>query len=161
VVPAENILLRNATTKKCAGLPGTDKGKIDGRVQQYACNESPQGNQRWNLEVTEPDKGPGGHPLFLIRNVKDQLCVDLPYYGAAAVRSPITEYTCDGTTRDNQLWWIDKQPSGAYWIRNFASNNKCLDVAGYSTGGDGTNLTLFDCSNTDDQEWDVVKPSEG
>jgi hypothetical protein len=34
-------------------------------------------------------------------------------------------------------------------------------VAGYSTGGDGTKLTLFNCTNTDDQEWRIVHPSEG
>ncbi len=48
----------------------------------------------------------------------------------------ITEFTCDGTTADNQLWWLDKQASGGYWIRNFASNNKCLDVTATAPGGD-------------------------
>lgn len=104
--------------------------------------------------------GPGGAPLFLIRNVKDQLCMDLPYNGAQPIRTGITEFTCDGTTGDNQLWWIQKQDSGAYWIRNFASNNKCLDVGGYSDGGVGTRLTLFDCSNTDDQEWQIIHPAK-
>jgi hypothetical protein len=72
------------------------------------------------------------------------------------VQTPLTEYTCDGTTADNQLWWLDKQQSGAYWIRNFASDNKCLNVEGFSTGGDKTRLTLYHCSNTDDQEWEIV-----
>ncbi|MFI1172619.1 RICIN domain-containing protein [Streptomyces melanogenes] len=160
VVPAENIMLRNTTTKMCAELPGRDKGELNGPVQQSTCTETGD-NQNWNLEVTVPKGGPGGAPLFLIRNVKDQLCMDLPYNGAQPIRTGITEFTCDGTTGDNQLWWIDKQDSGAYWIRNFASNNKCLDVGGYSDGGVGTRLTLFDCSNTDDQEWQIVHPSKG
>lgn len=160
VVPAENILLRNTTTKMCAELPGHDKGQLNGPVQQATCHETGD-NQNWNLEVTDPKGGPGGQPLFLIRNVKDQLCMDLPYYGAQPVRTGITEFTCDGTTADNQLWWIQKQDSGAYWIRNFASNNKCLDVGGYSDGGVGARLTIFDCSNTDDQEWQVIHPAKG
>ncbi|GAA0587893.1 RICIN domain-containing protein [Streptomyces crystallinus] len=160
VVPATDILLRNTTTKMCADIPGRDKGQLAGPVNQAPCNETGD-NQNWNLEVTLPKGGPGGEPLFLIRNVKDQLCMDLPNYGAEPVRTGIAEFTCDGTTADNQLWWIQKQDSGAYWIRNFASNNKCLDVSGYSDGGVGARLTLFDCSNTDDQEWQIVHPNKG
>ncbi|MFJ9250276.1 RICIN domain-containing protein [Streptomyces sp. NPDC101776] len=159
VVPASDILLRNTTTKKCADLPGNDAGTSNGPVREYTCTESTADNQLWNLEVRYAKDGPGSTALFQIRNVKDQLCMDLPDFGSAKLSSPITEYTCDGTKADNQLWWIDEQPSGAYWIRNFASNNLCLDVAGYSTGGNDTNLTLFYCSNTDDQEWQIVHPS--
>ncbi|MER7837369.1 RICIN domain-containing protein, partial [Streptomyces sp. NPDC096040] len=159
VVPANNVLLLNTTTKKCADIPGYEKGTSGGPVREYTCNETTADNQRWNLEVRYAKGGPGSAALFQIRNVKDQLCMDLPNYGSAALSSPITEYKCDGTKADNQLWWIDKQPSGAYWIRNFASDNLCLDVAGYSTGGNDTNLTLYHCSNTDDQEWKIVRPS--
>ncbi|MGX5212293.1 RICIN domain-containing protein [Streptomyces violaceus] len=157
-VPAMNVLLYNPTTKKCATAP---ENKADKPVKQFTCDETQQDNQRWNLEVKYKNKGPGGHALFQIRNVKDQLCMDLPNFGAAPVPSGITEFPCAGTMQDNQLWWIDKQESGAYWIRNYASNSKCLDVSGYSTGGDGSNLTLFHCSNTDDQEWKIVQPSDG
>ncbi|MFD9794617.1 RICIN domain-containing protein [Streptomyces sp. NPDC059070] len=159
IVPATDIMLRNTTTKMCAELPGHGKGELNGPVQQSTCNETGD-NQIWNLEVSDPKGGPGGVPLFVIRNVTDQLCMDLPYNGAAPVTTPITEFTCNTTTGDNQLWWIQKQDSGAYWIRNFASDNKCLDVAGMSDGGVDAKLTLFDCTNTDDQEWQVVHPSK-
>ncbi|MGW0846076.1 RICIN domain-containing protein, partial [Streptomyces sp. NPDC002787] len=159
VLPASNVMLWNPTTKMCASLPQPEGQAVD-RVKQSTCDESATGDQRWNLEVKYPRLGPGGAPLFQIRNVKNQLCVDLSDYGAKPIRSPILEYPCDGTTADNQLWWLDKQESGYYWIRNYASDNECLDVAGYSTGGDGTNLTLFTCSNTDDQEWRIIRPSE-
>ncbi|MFS8200431.1 RICIN domain-containing protein [Streptomyces sp. CWNU-52B] len=160
VVPASDILLWNTTTKKCADIPGTDKGEVNGVVQQDQCNESTDDNQIWNLEQRYPKLGPGGSVLFQIRNVKDQLCMDLPGRGAQPVRTPINEADCTGTTEDNQLWWVDKQESGDYWIRNYASNNKCLDVSGYSTGVNNTKLTLFDCSNTDDQEWQIRHPSD-
>ncbi|WP_406438207.1 RICIN domain-containing protein [Streptomyces sp. NBC_00631] len=159
VVPATNILLRNTTTKKCADVPGYGNGTSNGPVREYTCDETTNDNQLWNLEVRYAKGGPGSAALFQIRNAKDQLCMDLPNYGSAKLSSPITEYKCDGTKADNQLWWIDKQPSGAYWIRNFASDNLCLDVAGFSTGGNDTNLTLYYCSNTDDQEWQIVHPS--
>ncbi|MFD9316149.1 RICIN domain-containing protein [Streptomyces sp. NPDC060053] len=160
VLPASDVMLRDTTTKMCADLPAADDADSAGRVVQDTCDENTADTQRWNLEVRYPKLGPGGSALFQIRNVKDQLCVDLPDYGAKPIRSPILEYTCAGTTSDNQLWWLDKQDSGAYWIRNYASNNACLDVAGYSTGGKGTDLTLFTCSNTDDQEWQIIHPSD-
>ncbi|MEU2773265.1 RICIN domain-containing protein [Streptomyces sp. NPDC007162] len=159
VVPATNILLRDTTTKKCADIPGYGNGTSDGPVREFTCDETTADNQLWDLEVRYPKGGPGSAALFQIRNAKDQLCMDLPGYGSAKLSSPITEYKCDGTKADNQLWWVDKQPSGAYWIRNFASDNLCLDVAGFSTGGNDTNLTLYYCSNTDDQEWGIVRPS--
>ncbi|MEV7324188.1 RICIN domain-containing protein [Streptomyces sp. NPDC093970] len=159
VVPAYNVLLRNTTTKKCVDIPGYEKGTSNGPVREYTCNETTADNQLWNLEVRYPKDGPGSAALFQIRNVKDQLCMDLPYNGPAALSTPITEFKCDGTKNDNQLWWIEKTPSGAYWIRNFASDNLCLDVAGTSTGGNDTDLTLFNCSVSDDQEWHIVHPS--
>ncbi|WP_314219855.1 RICIN domain-containing protein [Streptomyces zaehneri] len=160
VLPASDIMLRNPTTKMCADLPAGDDADSAGRVVQATCDENTAGSQRWNLEVKYPKLGPGGTALFQIRNVEDQLCVDLPDYGAKPIRSPILEYACAGTTADNQLWWLDKQDDGNYWIRNYAGNNACLDVAGYSTGGNGEHLTLFTCSNTDDQEWQIIRPSE-
>ncbi|MDQ1037713.1 hypothetical protein QFZ75_004129 [Streptomyces sp. V3I8] len=161
VVPATEILLRNPTTKMCADLPGREKGKATGRVQQATCTgKTEEDNQLWNLEVRYPELGPGGTALFQIRNVKDQLCMDLPNAGAQPVQVGIYESECAGTPADNDLWWIDKQESGAYWIRNFASNNKCLDVAGFSTGGVDAHLTLYHCSNSDDQEWQIIHPSE-
>ncbi|MFE5111336.1 RICIN domain-containing protein [Streptomyces sp. NPDC056663] len=158
VVPATKVLLRNTTTKKCADIPGYEKGKVNGKVYEYTCDGTDQNNQLWNLEVKYPKGGPGGSPLFVIRNAKDGLCMDLPGYGAAPIKSDLTEFTCNGAMTSNMLWWLDKQKSGAYWIRNFASNNKCLDVAGFSTGKDFTNLTLYDCSNNDDQEWQIIHP---
>lgn len=161
VVPASNILLRNATTNMCAELPGREKGQINGAVQQSVCDETDADNQIWNLEVKDPKLGPGGTALFQIRNVKDQFCMDLGEYGARPIGTPIAEFTCDGTTADNQLWWIQKQKSGDYWIRNYASNNKCLDVAGWSDGGVGAKLTISNCTNTDDQEWKIIHPEKG
>ncbi|WP_328498939.1 RICIN domain-containing protein [Streptomyces sp. NBC_00414] len=161
VVPANNVLLRNTGTKRCADIPGNGKGVKDGRVQQFTCDESTDGNQLWDLEVRYPELGPDGSPLFQIRNVKDQLCMDLPGSGAQPIHAAISESDCAGTTDDNQLWWIDKQDSGAYWIRNFASKGKCLEVGGNRSSADNTRLLIFYCTNTDDQEWQIIQPAAG
>ncbi|MFD7031398.1 RICIN domain-containing protein [Streptomyces sp. NPDC059917] len=159
VVPAAKVLLRNAATRMCADLPGTDKGRINEVVQQAGCVGTTADNQLWNLEVKYPELGPGGTPLFQIRNVKDQLCMDLGEYDGRPVGTGIGEFTCDGTTADNQLWWIAPQESGDYWIRNYASNNKCLNVKGGSAVND--RLDISDCTNTGNQEWKIVHPRTG
>ncbi|MCX4405163.1 MULTISPECIES: RICIN domain-containing protein [unclassified Streptomyces] len=158
-LPATNIVLRNPTTKKCADIPGYDKGSVNGPVREFTCDGTTHDNQLWNLEVREKGGGPEKSDLFQIRNVKDQMCMDLPDYGAKPAQTGVFEFQCDGTTADNQLWWLDKQDDGHYWIRNYSSNHLCLDVAGFSTGGNDTPLTIYYCSKTDDQEWDIVHPS--
>ncbi|QKW09309.1 ricin-type beta-trefoil lectin domain protein [Streptomyces sp. NA04227] len=157
VVPAENVVLRNTTTKLCAELPGFDKGEINGPVQQSVCDETDKDNQLWNLEVKYPKLGPGGTALFQIRNVKDEFCMDLGEYDGRPAGTKIAEFTCDGTTADNQLWWIEKQESGDYWIRNYASNNKCLGVEGKSDGVVNTPLNIAECANSDDHEWKIIR----
>ncbi|MCQ4198333.1 RICIN domain-containing protein, partial [Streptomyces parvulus] len=158
VVPAMNVMLRNATTKMCADIPGREKGQINGIVQQANCHEEGD-NQYWNLEVKYPKGGPGGVPLFQIRNVADKFCMDLGEYDGRPVGTGIGEFHCDGTLADNQLWWIQKQESGDYWIRNYASNHKCLNVKGQN-GGTETPLNISDCTNTDDQEWKIIHPNK-
>ncbi|MFJ7768865.1 RICIN domain-containing protein [Streptomyces sp. NPDC097107] len=154
VVPAENVLLRNTASDMCAELPGREEGKINGPVQQAVCDGTDGDNQVWDLEV-QAEKGPAGVALFQIRNIKDQLCMDLGEYESRPVGTPVAEFHCDGTTADNQLWWIDKQPSGDYWIRNFASNNRCLDV----DDADGplfARLRISTCTSSGEQEWKIA-----
>ncbi|MFI1414945.1 RICIN domain-containing protein [Streptomyces sp. NPDC020707] len=160
VVPARNVLLRNTATKRCADIPGKGKGKRDGRVQQFTCDEAADDNQLWDLEVRYPKLGPGGAALFQIRNVKDQFCMDLPGVGPQPIHAAISEADCVGTTDNNQLWWADKQDNGSYWIRNFASNHMCLEVSGNRDDTDEVRLLLFTCTNTDDQEWQIIHPSK-
>ncbi|MGW0085414.1 RICIN domain-containing protein [Streptomyces sp. NPDC003393] len=169
VVPAKNILLRNTHSHKCANIPYYDGGQPKDAVDQWTCDATDQDNQLWNLDVKDRNGGPGGRPLFLVENAKaPHLCMDLDGLGAQPHTTPVQIYTCDGTTANNQLWWLDKQSSGAYWIRNYASSNLCLDVSGRADGSDGKDdtaegekLTIYDCSNDDDQEWEIVRPSHG
>ncbi|MFI7100728.1 RICIN domain-containing protein [Streptomyces sp. NPDC050161] len=160
-----NVLLRNGTTRKCANLPGYGRGTIGGPVNQLTCNGNPeQENQIWNLELMPKGKGagPGNKDLYQIKNVKDGYCMDLPDNGPAPKETHITEGPCTGRSDDNQGWWLEKrETTNLWWIHNYTSNNLCLDVSGYAAKGDdmadNKALTIFDCSDTDDQGWSVDK----
>ncbi|MFI7241778.1 RICIN domain-containing protein [Streptomyces qinglanensis] len=158
-IPHGVTMVVNRKTGRCLDVPGTGKGKPDGPVQQGACDTTAGargGNQRWKLDLKVKDGGPGKADLYLIRNVKDNLCLDLAGYGPVAARAPVTEYHCR-PKNDNQLWWLDKRSNGTYWIRNHESGNQCLDVAG---AGEKTNarLLIFGCDDADDHQWRFKKP---
>ncbi|WP_405777874.1 RICIN domain-containing protein [Streptomyces sp. NBC_00859] len=161
----KHVEIKNSVTKLCAELPGRDNGKINGPVQENDCNPTSADNQVWDLEVQHAHGGPDNNSLFQIRNIKDRLCMDLPGGGNQPVGALVTEFTCAGTQPDNQLWWLDKQDDGHYWIRNRASDGLCLNVDGYSPPGKPVTtknrLTLHECSNTDDREWDIIKVAPG
>lgn len=164
---AQHVLIKNTVTGKCMDIPGRDAGTSDGPVQEADCDSTNQDNQIWNLEVRYPHGGPHNASLFQMRNTKDDLCVDLPDYGGKPSGTLLSEYACDGTKADNQLWWLDKQSDGGYWFRNYASNHMCLNVAGYRNPApgqpaEGDRLTIFNpCSNTDDREWEIIRAGQG
>ncbi|MFJ5835400.1 RICIN domain-containing protein [Streptomyces shenzhenensis] len=156
-----NVLLKNVATGKCADLPNFGKGQNDGPVNQYICRPTDTDNQLWDLEVTDADGGPGGASLFIVKNRQDGLCLDLPYNGSVSPETVISEFSCDGTNGDNQLWWLDPRPEG-YWIRNVASN-LCIEVTGGRVAGDDARLQVAKCGDTQlsAQRWmisQVVKP---
>ncbi|MEV8565922.1 RICIN domain-containing protein [Streptomyces sp. NPDC051322] len=160
---SKHVLVQNTATGLCMELPGRDAGKINGPVVENDCNPTDQDNQIWDFEVRYAHGGPNGAPLFQMRNVKDHLCVDLGELGGRPSGTPLAEFTCVGTLADNQLWWLEKQPNGGYWFHNYASNQMCLNVAGFLHPGpnqpsETSQLTIFDpCSNTDDREWRILK----
>jgi hypothetical protein len=156
-IPTDAVLIKNKKYGFCVDLPGTGKGKPDGRVQDGACKPSSADNQRWALKLRSKGGGTRGADLYLIRNAKDDLCFDLPNYGPVQARTPVTEYHCDGTDDDNQLWWFDKRPDGTYWIRNQKSGDMCLDVARTDKETAHTNATVYGCSDLDDHAWSFIK----
>ncbi|MEU5105914.1 RICIN domain-containing protein [Streptomyces sp. NPDC021354] len=147
------VLIKNNTNGTCVDVPGFTSGNPDGPIHQSACNSNPDDNQLWNVEKRYDSKGPGGVPLFQIRNVMDGMCLDLPGNGAAGNATKVTEFPCNGTTADNQLWWLDKQADGRFWIRNFASNNTCLDS--YGPDDQTRDLIIWPCApeNLNNHEW--------
>jgi len=142
----------------CVDVPGTGKGRPDGSViDDPGCLASNIDNQLWTLKRSLKGRGPGGADLYVIRNVTDGLCLDLPNYGPAKIRTLVNEYHCDGSEKDNQLWWFDKRPDNTYWIRNQKSDDMCLDVLRTDKKGPDARLGLFTCSDRKDHEWRFVE----
>ncbi|MCX4966937.1 RICIN domain-containing protein [Streptomyces sp. NBC_00654] len=147
------VLIKNNTNGTCVDIPGYSKGAPDTEVHHFTCDNTSNDNQLWNVEQRYTSAGPGGVPLFQIRNVKDGMCLDLPGYGGGGEATMVTEYPCDGTMKDNQLWWLDKRADGKYWIRNAASNNQCLDS--YSRSEKERQLLIWPCApeSQNNHEW--------
>ncbi|MFJ8751484.1 RICIN domain-containing protein [Streptomyces sp. NPDC102441] len=151
-------MIKNEKYGFCVDLPGQGKGKPGSTVyDEQSCTTSPKDNQLWTLKKTLKGRGTGGSDLYLIRNVKDGLCLDLPGEGGARITTVITEFNCKPTAKDNQLWWFDKRPNGTYWIRNQKSGDMCLDVSRTDRKAANAKLTVFVCSDTDDHQWRFVK----
>lgn len=156
-VPAANILLYNTVTELCADLPERGPGRIGGTVQQSQCTLTGD-NQVWNLEVRE--HGPNDRPHFQIRNVADDLCMDLPGEGPVEHRSYVTEFTCGEEAGPNQLWWLEEREPNVYWIRNVASPELCLDVEGLKVKEIDVPLMTWECNSDDEHEWRILTPNE-
>jgi hypothetical protein len=146
---AVNVLVKNAASGMCADVPGYGAGKVDGPVNQYQCALGASDNQVWSLGVMQGLKGPGGAPLFEIRNITDSLCMDLPYYAGQKAGSKVTEYYCRPTKSDNQLWYRTHTSGGLYRYHNYASHGLCLGVTGRSHSAD-QQLEIHKCGSGDD-----------
>jgi hypothetical protein len=140
-------VIRNAVTGKCVDIPGFGLGTVDGPVNQFTCNATTLDNQLFYF-----DDGGIGDGFYNIWNAKDGLCLDVPFYGSVPPGTPVSEYPCDFTFNDNQLFYLSLRPDGHYWIVNWWSS-LCLDVAGFATGGNDARLTLYTCSDSDDHHW--------
>ncbi|MER8235774.1 RICIN domain-containing protein [Streptomyces sp. NPDC094049] len=150
----KRVLLRNLSTKMCADVPYNDGGQAKGPVNQWYCNGTDQDNQLWDFEVRYKGKGPGSTDLFQIRNRKDGLCMDLGEFDGRPPGTRIAEFYCNGTTDDNQLWWLDSRGGKTFWIRNYASDNQCLEVvSGAGIQPVDAPLDIQPCHSGDDFEW--------
>ncbi|WP_055557991.1 RICIN domain-containing protein [Streptomyces sp. NBRC 110028] len=148
-----HVLIKNNENGTCVDIPGFASGPADGPITQATCNSNPDDNQLWNVEKKYDTAGPGGAPLFQIRNVVDSHCLDLGENGGRPSGTKVTEFPCNGTTSDNQLWWLDKQADGKFWIRNFASNNQCLDS--FERDSETRDLMIWPCApeGQNNHEW--------
>ena len=150
---AAGVLMRNAATRMCADLPNYGKGKINGPVNQYPCTMGGADNQVWSLATVQTPKGPHGATLFLIRNAKDRLCMDLGEYGARPAGTKMNEFRCHPTTKDNQLWYLSKAPRGGYRIHNLASHGLCMGPAARAKAGPDGRLVIHPCGRGDAWSW--------
>ncbi|MCX4736235.1 RICIN domain-containing protein [Streptomyces sp. NBC_01363] len=149
------VLLKNAHSGMCADVSGYGKGAVNQPIMQYYCDGTDKDNQLWSMSVRGAGQGPGGADLVLFANVKDGLCLDVPMFGAQPPATKLIEARCDGSTRDNQLWWLDPVADGTVRVRNYASNHLCMEVKDDSMAR-ATQLQLDDCGTDADSRWTVV-----
>jgi hypothetical protein len=142
-------LLHNETTGKCADIPFFGAGRVDGPVNQYTCDGSANDNQLWYVNAIGSTEY--GQPLYQIQNVKDGLCLDVPFFGDVDPGTKVSEYHCRGA-EDNQFFFLIQRTYDSYWLVNEKSG-LCLDVDGFGTGGNDARLTLWTCSDNDDHHW--------
>ncbi|MGN5635194.1 RICIN domain-containing protein [Streptomyces sp. AC154] len=140
----QNTVIRNASTSQCVDIANYGKGKPTAPVNQYPCNATTADNQLWSLDIVHKSGGPQNAPVFLIRNVKDGLCLDVGYYKARPAGSKVSEFHCR-PTGDNQLWWLDPRGDGTNWIRNVVSNDLCLRPTGGASAGNDARLEIAPC----------------
>ncbi|MFH8436994.1 RICIN domain-containing protein [Streptomyces sp. NPDC018007] len=144
----QNTVIKNASTGQCVDIGGYGKGQINNAVNQYPCNGTTGDNQLWNLDIVDKDGGPQNAPLFLIRNSKDGLCLDLGYYNARSEGTKVAQFHCNASG-DNQLWWLDPRGDGTNWIRNAVSNDLCLRPTGGASAGNDARLEIAPCGYGD------------
>lgn len=143
---------------RCVDIPGTGAGTVDGPVWQYSCNPAELDNMRFTL----PERGrfADGTPYYWIRNTKDGLCLDLPFYGSVPPATKVTEYHCRDL--DNQHWVFEHKGDWNgkkwYWIRNVASD-LCLDIPGVKDAPIATQLEVYPCLDNDDHYWSTPVPA--
>ena len=151
---AADVFVKNAASGLCADLPNYGPGTIDGPVNQYHCRRGDTDNQVWTVQVVPGLKGPGGAPLFVVRNDMDDHCMDLPFYAGKPAGTKVTEYYCRPVKSDNQLWYRTHTTGSRYRIHNEASHGLCLGVTSRSHAAD-EQLEIHKCGAGDD--WSFPK----
>ncbi|MFI1397934.1 RICIN domain-containing protein [Streptomyces sp. NPDC020681] len=155
---SKRILLRNKTTGKCADLPGAGIGRRGRVVTLGECNNKTTDNQLWDFNGRYAKGGPGGVSLFDTRNVKDGLCLDLPGLGGVSRNTKVSEYKCNGTTKDNQLWWL--QSRGGRFVPDPQLRQQPAVLEHRRLGGEGrvgAPLEIRPCLVNDDHKWIIGK----
>ncbi|MFD9797143.1 RICIN domain-containing protein [Streptomyces sp. NPDC059070] len=145
-------LVKNVVTGKCIDIPGYGPGTVNGPVNEYTCDGSSRDNQLFYWDYLGDSSN--GYRLYNLRNVKDNLCLDVPNYGSVSAGTKVSEFYCNQTTGDNQIYGQVPRSDGSFWLVNLASG-LCLDVDGVRTGGNDARLTLYYCSDNDDHHWTI------
>jgi hypothetical protein len=145
-----HVLLRDLGTNLCADLPDYGAGKVNGKVEQFDCKAGGSDNQMWSLKISNSTKGPGGARVFTISNDKDGLCMDIPNFAGDPSGTAVSEYGCNTTTSDNQLWYLTPVDAHHYRLRNLASGGRCLTVSGGASAGYDALLIINTCGSSAD-----------
>ncbi|TDD86871.1 hypothetical protein E1293_09025 [Actinomadura darangshiensis] len=105
----------------------------------------------------------------LLRNVMTGLCADVPGFGKGKEDGPVEQFSCDGSTKDNQRWDLVVNQPGAgpggadlFSIRN-AKDGYCMDVYAYGPPKARTNVSEYYCrpGSGDNQMWYLERKASG
>ncbi|MFJ6853761.1 RICIN domain-containing protein [Streptomyces sp. NPDC091271] len=105
----------------------------------------------------------------LIKNRMTGLCADVPNYGKGKLNGKVEQFTCDGSSRDNQLWDLVVNQKGAgpggadlFTVRN-AKDDYCLDLPDYGSRPSRTGVFEWHCNPGagDNQMWFLDKRADG
>ncbi|GLY28864.1 RICIN domain-containing protein [Kineosporia sp. NBRC 101731] len=89
--------------------------------------------------------GPAYKTVGVIRNLMTHYCADLPgRTGSVAENALVAQYTCDGSSNDNQVYQTVTQADGTFLLRNLKSG-WCLDVNGGGAAAKGTVVNTHKC----------------
>jgi hypothetical protein len=110
------------------------------------------------LSITPARAADTADPI-VFQNEWNGKCADLPDYGAPAVDAPVTQYTCNFTTADNQIWYM--QPTrdvNGFQLYQFQlyKGGQCMDLPNYGADPAGTHVEVYPCASNpakDNQEW--------
>ncbi|GAB2830133.1 hypothetical protein GCM10027176_38220 [Actinoallomurus bryophytorum] len=127
-------------------------------------------SRRHAAVVSGPPTGPRFATVtrLLLKNVMTGLCADIPGYGDGHMKTPLQQFTCSGSSHDNQQWDLvvnDKGggPNGVdlFTIRN-SKDDHCADLPGNGAVDHGTHVTEWACypGRTDNQMWYLVKKAK-
>ncbi|MEV4116678.1 RICIN domain-containing protein [Nonomuraea sp. NPDC049695] len=116
--------------------------------------------------ISTPASYAAGSPIAMI-NRSTGKCADLPNLGANPAGTPVTQFSCNSSDGDNQLW-IPRPTRVVNGVQLYeflnVKSSLCLDLPGFGYTPSATRLSIYYCASTpadDNQEWylrDVVEP---
>ncbi|WP_146057165.1 RICIN domain-containing protein, partial [Streptomyces sp. SM14] len=154
--PLEQVLIKNDVNGTCVAHSNETTGGRNYLLRHLNCSQGTE-NMRWNLELRFENAGPGGSPLYTIRNDRAGYCMDLPGKGPKERGTKVHQARCFPDMEDNQLWWLDEKAPGKYFIRNFASSDFCLDS--FDNNDPDKVLMIWSCDPIDknNHAWTLVR----
>lgn len=146
------FMVHNVATNTCMELPGITAGFIGQSVVQWDCINSQDDNQQWFFDAR--GRNASGQVVYSVRNAQDNLCLDVPGYGASGSGTHVIEYYCAGA-EDNQFFRIVPRPAGGVWLVNDRAPALCLGLIGNAERVLGQGLDLTECGDSSDNVWTI------
>ncbi|MFG7943404.1 RICIN domain-containing protein [Streptomyces cacaoi] len=167
---AEQAAARKQITKSPSATPKPSKSEHtpESAPRKHVSEPDPEPSttirapQEKKTEQDVKSRSTANRSRVLLKNAQSGLCADLPYYdGVGETGTPVSQFRCDGTDQDNQLWDVrvkhpGKGPNGAdlVLIRN-VKDGYCLDLPDLGPKPPGTVVQEANCHETlkDNELW--------